>query len=133
VYSTYLGGSLEDEGHGIAIDSAGNAYVTGPTQSLNFPTANSQSTYGGNTDAFITKLNASGTALVYSTYVGDEFSQSGEAIAVDASGNAYVTGETDTMGGGAVNSADAFIVKLDPTGALTYAQPLGGSLNDIGR
>ena len=89
-YSTYLGGSGDDNGRGIAVDAAGNAYVTGQTGSTNFPTANAiQATYGGGvTDAFVTKLNAAGSALVYSTYLGG----SSGGIAVDSAGNAYVTG-----------------------------------------
>jgi hypothetical protein len=94
-YSTYLGGSGEDYGYGIAVDAAGNAYVTGKTTSVNFPTANpSQPANGGGTDAFVAKLNASGSALVYSTYLGGSGGDAGLGIAVDAAGNAYVTGST---------------------------------------
>ena len=71
VYSTYLGGSVDDFGYGIAVDSAGDAYVTGFTESTNFPTANPlQATFGGGNDAFVAKLNPAGSALVYSTYLG---------------------------------------------------------------
>ena len=80
-------------GTGIAVDSSGNAYVTGFTDSTNFPTANPlQATLGGSTDAFVTKLNPAGSALVYSTYLGGSNVDEGYGIAVDASGNAYVTG-----------------------------------------
>src|SRR5207302_4694806 len=97
VYSTYLGGSSQDVGLGIAVDLSGSAYVTGFTRSANFPTANPiQPGLLGFGSGFVTKLNGTGAALVYSTYLG--FSQ-GRGIAVDASGNAYVTGTGDTSGG----------------------------------
>ena len=98
VYSTYLGGSGTDAGQGIAVDGAGNAYVTGYTSSTNFPTANplQASNGGGGYDAFVTKLNAAGSALVYSTYLGGSGRRFGQGIAVDGSGNAYVTGSTSS-------------------------------------
>jgi len=148
VYSTFLGGSLNDEAYGIAVDSLGDAYVTGATQSnTDFPvTAGSlQTTYGGNTDAFVTKLNPAGTALVYSTYLGGGQFDSGVSIAVDGSNNAYVTGQTDstaptpfptvgatqsTLGGG----FDAFVSEINSTGsALVFSTYLGGSgVEDVG-
>ena len=86
-YSTYLGGTGVDRGFGIAIDSAGNVYVTGKTDSTNFPTANPlQSTNGGNFDAFVTKLNANTDAFTYSTYFGGFGEDQGFRIAVDATG-----------------------------------------------
>jgi hypothetical protein len=153
-YSTYFGGSGDDQGYGIAVDSAGDAYVTGETDSTNFPTTAGafQTTYGGgNYDAFITKLNPAGNALVYSTYLGGTGTDVGSAIAVDSSGNAYVTGGTTT----GVNpptidtfplvnafqsnfdygesSADAFVTKLNATGTeLVYSTFLGGSNADAG-
>src|SRR5438876_839580 len=102
-YSTYLGGSLDDVGLGIAVDSAGNAYVTGNTQSTDFPTANAfqPTNHGGSSfdgtasgDAFVTEINASGTVLVYSTYLGGTGEDYGRGIAVDSAGSAYVTGFT---------------------------------------
>jgi hypothetical protein len=95
-YSTYLGGSVEDWGSGIALDSSENAYVTGVTASTNFPTVNAyQETYGGGYyDAFVTKLSPAGNTLSYSTYLGGSDYEDGNAIAVDSSGNAYVTGDT---------------------------------------
>src|SRR5207249_2788411 len=96
VYATYLGGSLSDVGLGIAIDTAGNAYVSGGTFSTNFPTTPgaSQPTLGGDRDAFVTKLNAAGTALAYSTYLGGAGTDVGNAIAIDSTGAAYITGST---------------------------------------
>jgi hypothetical protein len=132
VYSTYLGGSEQDEGNGIAVDSSGNAYVTGTTQSLNFPTVNAvQPTYGGGYgNAFLAKLNATGSALVYSTYLGGSNVYLGNGIAVDSSGNAYVTGAT---GYASTNppiqdaSLAAFVVKLNAAGsAILYSTVWGG-------
>jgi hypothetical protein len=140
LYSTYLGGSGSDEGHGIAVDSSGNAYVTGITTSSNFPiTAGAlQITFSGLEDAFVSKLNSTGSALLYSTYLGSSGNDGGSGIAVDSSGNAYVMGSTTssnfpitagalqpTFGGG---STDAFVSKLNRTGsALLYSTYLGGS------
>jgi hypothetical protein len=144
VYSTYLGGTGGDEANGIAIDQAGQAYVTGDTFSTDFPgSAGSliQNTYGGGSrDAFVTKLNATGTALVYSTYLGGSGVDQGNGIAVDPAGNAYVTGETDTPGSGFPGTAgsliqstnadgsDAFVTKLNATGTtLVYSTYLGAA------
>jgi hypothetical protein len=143
VYSTYLGGGSEDDGYGIAVDSTGAAYVTGQTYSNNFPsTAGAvQSTFGGGVDAFVTKLNAGGGGLAYSTYLGGTSNDSGHAIAVDGSGNAYVTGATSSPDFPMANAAqgvygggtDAFISKLGPKGAaLIYSTYLGGSGADLG-
>jgi len=103
-YSTYLGGSSLELGNGIAVDSSGNAYVTGETASTDFPKMNAaQSTFGGGTcgnrpcnDAFVAKLNATGSALVYSTYLGGSNFDEGLSIAIDSVGNAYVTGTTNS-------------------------------------
>src|SRR5262249_47549560 len=108
VYSTYIGGSAFDTGYGIALDAADNAYVISSTTSPNFPTINApQSCFVGGTcvtitplpcaDAFVTKLNAAGSALVYSTYLGGNQSDAGHGIAVDTSGNAYVIGDTASV------------------------------------
>jgi hypothetical protein len=146
VYSTYLGGSEVDFGNGIAVDTSGNAYVTGSTVSTNFPTANAlQATLAGCCNAFVTKMNASGSALIYSTYLGGsgngKFGDGGSSIAVDALGNAYVTGSTlstnfptanalqPTFGGG---NGDAFVTKINPIGsALVYSTYLGGNNTDL--
>jgi Beta-propeller repeat len=147
VYSTYLGGTNlsddtpkdpGDQGNGIAADSSGNAYVAGQTSSADFPTANPlQSTLAGPTDAFLTKINASGTALVYSTFFGGSGDDRGDSVAVDAVGNAYIAGTTfstnfpavsavqSTFGGG---SSDSFVAEINPSGsALGYSTYLGGS------
>ena len=141
VYSTYIGGGGSEYGRGIAIDGSWNAYVTGNTQSTDYPiTAGAfQTTFsGGSWDVFVTKLNSTGSGLVYSTYLGGSDFERGEGIAVDVSGNAYVTGVTTstnyditagafqtTFGGG---TYDAFVTKLNSTGnGLVYSTYLGGS------
>jgi hypothetical protein len=139
-YSTYLGGSYADGGEAIAVDSSGNAYVTGFTASTNFPTADAlQPTLAGNTNAFVTKLNATGTALVYSTYLGGSNTDGGNGIAVDVSGNTYVTGQTNSTDFPTANALqptlagniDAFVTKINATGAgLVYSTYLGGSSGD---
>ena len=99
-YSTYLGGSGFDGGHGIALDGAGSAYLTGGTASADFPTTPGafDTTYNGGGDAFVTKLDASGAALGYSTYLGGSGFDSGNGIALDGAGSAYLTGD-DGLGG----------------------------------
>jgi hypothetical protein len=136
VYSTYLGGSGDDLGQGIAVDSSGNAYVTGWTSSTNFPTMNPlQPTYGGGPyDVFVAAINPSGSALVYSTYLGGSFDDEGYGIAVDSSGNAYVTGVTTSTNFPTVTplqpaneGTDAFVSEISPSGsALVYSTYLGG-------
>ena len=148
VYSTFLGGVLSDEGRDIAVDASGNAYVTGLTDSLDFPTTTGafDTTHnGGFDDVFVTKLNPTGSALVYSTFVGGSGIDLALGIAVDTSGSAYVTGRTgslnfpttvgafDTTHNGVFN---AFVTKLNPSGsALVYSTFLGGlsfdQANDI--
>jgi hypothetical protein len=144
VYSTYLGGSTEDRASGIAVDSSGNAYVTGQTQSSDFPTANPlQASLGGAgaTNAFVAKFNPAGSALVYSTYLGGSDQDPGRGIAVDSSGNAYVTGGATSTNFPTANplqanlagSVNAFVAKLNPAGsALVYSTYLGGGGRDQG-
>jgi len=144
VYATYLGGSDVDDVQGVAVDAAGNAYLAGGTISTNFPTANafqpSQGVPGGR-DAFVTKLDAAGAALVYSTYLGAFGDDSAFGIAVDAAGSAHVTGRTFSSTFPTRNAVqpflaggqDAFVTKLDPSGtALVYSTFLGGSGSDLG-
>ncbi len=102
VYSTYLGGSKVEFGHGIAVDGLGQAYITGFTESPDYPTTSGafQTTLRGRfgyTDVFVTKLNADGTALVYSTFLGGSGYERGLGIAVDGLGQAYITGTTDSQ------------------------------------
>lgn len=145
-YSTYLSGSDEEQGLGIAVDTSGNAYVTGFTRSTNFPISVGafQPTFGGggafNFDAFVTKFNPTGSAIVYSTYIGGSNGDVGRGIATDGLGNAYITGDSRSTNfpsspGAFQNtppssSSNAFVTKLDPTGALAYSTYLGGSNHD---
>src|SRR6202158_3200206 len=141
-FSTFVGGSAQDYGRGIAVDSSG-AYVTGATYSTNFPTAAPrQSALGGNFDAFVLKLNPTGSALIYATYLGGSGGDFGSAIAVDGSGNAYVTGWTASANFPTANPLqassrglqDAFVTKLSPTGSsLVYSTYLWGNNDDFGR
>ncbi len=147
IYSTFVGGSGEDGGLGIAEDGSGSVIVTGYTESDNYPTTAgaSQRTYGGGSDAFVMKLNAAGSALDYSTYVGGSKSDEGDWVVLDRSGNAYITGVTSSRNfatstgayqksfrvpGGTDN--DAFILKLNSAGATIYSTLLGGSGHDGG-
>ena len=138
VYSTYIGGTGYDEFYGIAVDGSGTAWVTGQSNSTDFPTMSpSQGNSGGNFDAVVVKLNASG-ALLFSSYLGGPNTDSGRAVALDPSGNAYVTGYAlsgfpTTQGVvAAVNqgSFDGFVAKYSPTGSLLYSTFLGGSFTD---
>ncbi|MFY9622485.1 MAG: SBBP repeat-containing protein [Pyrinomonadaceae bacterium] len=141
-YSSYLGGSGEDIGLGIAVDSFGNAYVTGFTTSNNFPTVNSLSPGADFRDVFVTKVNAAGTALVYSTYLGGNNFERGQSIAVDSSGHAYVTGRTSSgnfprvtpIQSGLGGSEDVFVTKLSANGSeLLYSTYIGGAGPEDGR
>ena len=167
VYSTYLGGSLNDRANGIAIDASGNAYVSGQTLSTNFPTMNAyQSAFGGGLDtgcggtvvcgdAILTKLNAAGSALLYSTYLGGAGEDAGLGIAVDSSENAYMVGGTESAnfpvtynapqaayGGGTsaceaagLACGDAFVVKVNTlasgAASLLFSSYFGGSGDDL--
>ena len=142
-FSSYLGGSGDDYGHAVAVDSSGSAYVVGETGSENFPTLDpEQASLAGDTDVFVTKWNATGTGLVYATYIGGSNRDVGLGVAVDAAGDAYVTGFTYSgdfpITSGAlrtsfVGESKAFVLKLNPGGnGLIYATFLGGSGDDYG-
>ncbi|MGH9939435.1 MAG: SBBP repeat-containing protein, partial [Blastocatellia bacterium] len=143
VYSTYLGGQRNDVGTGIAVDFVGVAHITGSTASPDFPLQNPlQGTYGGgDLDAFVTKINAAGSALLYSGYLGGNLAEAGNSIAVDLFGNIYVTGATNSPNFPTLNpiqaqkrgGADAFITKLGPSGTgIIYSTYLGGGNDDRG-
>lgn len=144
VYSTYLGSAGDETGQGVAVDSSGNAFVTGETSSATFPLAAAfQTTLKGSTDAFVTEFNATGTALVYSTYLGGDGFEQAKSVAADGSGNAYVTGSTSSTNFPIANAfqatigepsfgQDAFVTKLSNTGALAYSTYLGGNSSDTG-
>jgi hypothetical protein len=145
-YCGYIGGSNYDLGRGIAVDDDGSAYITGSTRSTEstFPvTVGPDLTYNGSQDAFIAKVNVSGTALDYCGYIGGSWGDSGYGIAVDVDGNAYVTGETSsneanfpvTVGPDLTydGSLDAFVAKVNASGtALDYCGYIGGSGNEDG-
>ncbi|NIO17211.1 MAG: hypothetical protein GTN70_09465 [Deltaproteobacteria bacterium] len=143
IYSTYLGGDADDRGSAVGVDFSGNAYVTGETTSSDFPLQNPfQGDRGGGFDAFVTKLNPSGSALVYSTFLGGAGFDTGSALAVTSNGIAYVTGRTastdfpvpDPIQGEINGSDDAFVAKVKTSGSeLEYATYLGGSGADWGR
>ena len=138
VFSTYFGGSGEDGGNGVALDGSGGIYITGETASTDFPMVNAfQKTFGGgNGDVFVAKLSPDGTSLVYSTYLGGTGEDLGSAIAVDAGGNAYLTGSTtsidlpvaDAFQASIKGTANALVAALDASGAnLLFSSFLGGS------
>ncbi len=147
IYSTYIGGSDNDFGNAIAVDSMGNVYVSGYTFSSDFPILNGFQPKNGNTiantggDAFILKLNAQGNTLAYSTYLGGMGDDLASSIAIDSQNNAYVTGFTNSVNFPVANAVqsksnggfDAFVAKLNPMGSsLVYSTYFGGSDNDFG-
>jgi hypothetical protein len=147
VFSTYLGGKLEDSGNGIALDSSGNIYVAGMTASSNFPTVNPlQPALAGSWNVFVAKLNPDTATLIYSTFLGGSAFDEGQGIAVDSSGSAYITGKTSSIDfptaspfqaalpGPAFTTTGVFLSKLNPAGsALIYSTYLGGgSPADLG-
>jgi hypothetical protein len=139
LYCTYLGGNAEDRALGIALDGAGNAYIAGWTSSTDFPvTASLQTHSGGGRDAFVAKIDAGGN-LVYSTFLGGNGQDSGTGIAVDASGNAYISGSTNSTNFPvyrAVQSSnggqqDAFVAGVNSIGtALVFSTYLGGAVDE---
>ena len=145
LFSTFLGGNGYDQGYGIAVDKNGNSYVTGQTESDNFPIKNAyQSFYGGAQylgDAFVTKFNASGS-LMYSTYLGGSGDEIAQDIVVDGNGNSYIIGFTQSTDFPTVRAYqnhyigtgdnDMFVSKFDSQGNLLFSTYLGGSGNDVG-
>jgi hypothetical protein len=149
-YVTYLGGNETDYSTGIAVDQRGQAYVTGRTSSVDFPTRNAvQPVYSGNTDAFVAQLSANGSTLRYSTYLGGEWHDRGDSIAVDQLGRAVVTGATESLNfptynalqpaqgrinhiEGDIHNFDAFVAQFTANGVLRYSTYLGGENNDEG-
>src|SRR4030095_14223061 len=144
VFSTYLGGNGCDVANGVATDAADNVYVTGNTGSTDFPIANAFQSTNTNSDAFVTKLTGTGS-LSYSTYLGGNGTDTGYAIAVDASGSAYVTGSTSSSNFPTLNpiqgapsfgdtNGDVFVTKFNAAGTgLVYSTYLRGGFTDIGR
>jgi hypothetical protein len=140
IYSTFLGGEGADQGYGIAVDSSGDAYVTGATLSADFPLKSPiQKTYGGSQDAFVTSLNPTGSALLYSTYLGGSLNDTGTGIAVDGANNAYVTGQTGSSDFPTANPTqanlsgedDAFVTEINSAGSqFLFSSYLGGSLEE---
>ena len=142
LYSTYIGGGSKDQGFGLALDGAGNAYLTGYTESSNFPvTAGAlRTSYGGSGDGFVVKLAPTSTGVQYSTYLGSPGWDVANDVAVDLYGSAYVVGLTQSGAfpttPGAFDTTfagvqDAFVVKLNASGSsLIYSGLLGGNFDD---
>ena len=139
-YSTYVGGTRNEAGTSMAADSTGSVYVAGYTESTNIPTSSSIQNFGGSVDAYVFRMNTTGTALVYATFIGGTGDDRAYGIDIDSTGAAYVVGSTtstnfplaaplqSTVGG----LRDAFILKLNPAGnALVYSTYFGGSGSDI--
>ena len=142
IFSTYIGGADVDDGYGIAIDGAGNSYLTGRTRSLDFPTQSPiYATFGGNEDGFIAKLSPAGNSLLFNTYLGGTGFDYGEDIDIDAAGNGYIVGVTTSTDFPTVNALyganaggyDAFLTKISSAGDnLFYSTYLGGAQTDLG-
>jgi hypothetical protein len=140
VYCTYLGGAGDDRAFGIAVDAAGAVYLTGWTSSTDFPTAGNpyQPSLAGGLDAFVAKLSATGESLIFSTFLGGASSDQGRAIALDASGHAFIAGQTASpdfptlhpLQTGLKGPQDAFVAEVDGYGALLFSTYLGGSGTD---
>ncbi|MGZ4076420.1 MAG: DUF7948 domain-containing protein [Bacteroidia bacterium] len=147
IYATYVGGGCAERGRGIAINAAGEAFVTGWTKSTDFPTVLPfQPVNNGSVDAVAFRLNASGSALIYSTYLGGTYNDWAEKVALDAADNVYLVGASlDAAGtntfpvtagsfqptyGGGMWQSDGYITKLDATGGMVYSSFMGGSAWD---
>jgi hypothetical protein len=147
IYSSYLGGSSDDFGNDLQVDASNNVFIAGQTKSTNFPTTAGalRTTFGGVKDGFVTKINATATNLIYSTYLGGNANDFAVGIAIDPTGAAYITGETfstdfpitpgafQTSPHFAGDTGDAFVTKLNATGsAVVYSTFIGGSSDDAG-
>ena len=143
-FATYLGGSGAEDGldnMGVALDSTGHIYIAGTTDSADFPTSGDiQDQFSGTTDAFVAKLDPSGSTIIYATYLGGKGLDSGQGIAVDSGGNAYVGGFTDSVDfpvrgplqGNVGGAVDGFVAKLSPSGStLVYSTYIGGASLDF--
>jgi uncharacterized protein (TIGR03437 family) len=144
LYSTYLGGSGQDLGNAITVDTQGNAYVAGETSSSDFPVAGGiQNSIGGlgGEDAFLAKLSSNGASLMYSTYLGGLGEDFATGIALDPAGNIFITGQTassdfpvkGSLVGADQGLGDAFLASFQPSGVLNFSTLLGGALSDISR
>lgn len=136
IYSTYLGGAGNEQGRGVALDAAGEAYVVGLTSSTNFPTVSpAQAANAGGNDGFVAKLSADGASLVFSTYLGGSGQDAENGVAVDASGSAYVAGETTSSDFPTLNAyqsslrgvSSATVAKYSASGATVYSTYIGGT------
>ena len=144
-YSTYLGGRAQDEGNGVAVNAEGEAFITGHTQSSDYPTVNpAQSNLGGRADVVISHLDAAGASLLSSTYVGGNSQDKGLDITIDENSRVYVTGSTFSKDFPITSNAaqsiqgmggmDAFVLKLSASGtSILYGSYLGGNGNDVGQ
>lgn len=147
VYCTYLGGESLDSvdvtvsGGGLAIDAAGQVHLAGYTESVAFPKANAYDTwYNGQGDAFVAKLNAAGSGLMFSTYLGGSGVDAAGALALDSAGNVYLCGQTGSTNFPVLSAyqssrkgnKDAFVAKFNLSGQLVYSTYLGGSSDDVG-
>ncbi|MFN2547890.1 MAG: PKD domain-containing protein [Myxococcales bacterium] len=135
-YSTFLGGPGNESGVAIAADRGGNSFFLGNAASTNFPVSNPVRAYASGVDAVVTKIDPTGSNLIWSTYLGGSLDDVGTAIALDASGNAYLAGHTRSTNFPVLNALqpahaggtyDAFVTKLGPTGAISFSTYLGGS------
>ncbi len=154
IYSSFIGGSRYETGRSVEVDSSGNAYVTGRTESSNFPTTSGayNTSYNSNGDVFITKMNSAGSSLIYSTFVGGSYNDYGYGIDIDSSGNAYVTGYTSDWNWSGGNQSyytfpttsgafdeshngydDVFVLKLNPSGSsLLFSTLVGSNSSEVG-